>query len=152
LRRAHQIAGAASLVFSIWILIESARLAYYTPLGPGPGFFPLWVALVLAGLSAALVWQGTRSEPRVLPADFFPDRAGTRRVGAILLALAGCMTLMEALGFRLTMAAFYLFLLPALGNRNVALIVVIAAAGSFGVFHLFNDVLQIVLPVGVLGI
>jgi hypothetical protein len=49
-------------------------------------------------------------------------------------------------------AAFCLVVLPALGARNVFVIILFAAAASFGVHALFSDLLKVSLPVGALGL
>ncbi|MCC7486993.1 MAG: tripartite tricarboxylate transporter TctB family protein [Burkholderiales bacterium] len=151
MKRAHRIAGVAFLLLAAWTMWESLGLKFYTPLGPGPGFFPFWVALALGTLAGCMIWQAGRAGGEALPADFFPDRDGRRRAAAIVIALAGAIALMEALGFRLTMLAFFLFLLPALGERRPLVILAIALAGSVGAYHLFDSVLQVPLPAGRVG-
>ena len=70
----------------------------------------------------------------------------------MLVALAAAAALLEPLGFRLTMLVFVAGLLVALGARSPTAVGLTAAAGSFGVFHLFYHWLKVPLPVGALGI
>jgi len=51
-------------------------------------------------------------------ATLLPERAGLRRIIIVLVALLGCLTLLEPLGFRISLFLFLLFLPPMLGERN----------------------------------
>ena len=151
--RPYQITSIVFLVGSVFIAIESWwDLQFYTRLGPGPGFFPFWLSIIFAILSAFMFYNATfrRSDP--MPADFFPTRIGYLRIGAIILTLIGTILLLEPLGFRLTMLLFYLFLLYALGRQKIIVTALVALAGSFGVFYVFVKMLKIPLPVGLFGI
>lgn len=152
MRRRHQITGFVCLVLAAFVAHESVKLKLYTPLGPGPGFFPLWLAVGFGALAVTLLVQTTLA-PAPPPAEpLLGGRAAVLRLGAVLTALAGTALLLEPLGFRLTTLAAYLFLLRALGRPRLSVMLVIALAGSFGVYHVFVNLLHVALPVGRLGI
>lgn len=152
MKRVYQVTGVTSLIFSIFVLHQAVGLQYYTLLGPGPGFFPFWIALVLGVLSAGMIYQSSFKESEPLPGDFFPERRGLVRMGAIVLAMVASVLLLDTLGFRLTMLAFFLFLLLTLGRHHPIVTVLVAVAGSFGAFYLFDTLLQVPLPIGRFGI
>jgi putative tricarboxylic transport membrane protein len=133
------------------VLYEAVELEYYSTLGPGPGFFPFWVGLVLALLSGIMIWQAATGAREPLPPDFFPQREGRVQLAAIVVSMVGTMALLDVLGFRLTMLAFFLVLLRTLGRSSLPMTLAIAVAGSFGTFYLFDRHLQVPLPTGVLG-
>jgi putative tricarboxylic transport membrane protein len=81
-----------------------------------------------------------------------PDRQAALQAGAVLVALTVAAALLEPLGFRLTMLPFIAGLLLALGARSLVAVALCAAAGSFGVFHVFYYWLKVPLPIGALGI
>ena len=54
MKRIHQIAAFCFIAFSAFFMWQSLGMEYYTDLGPGAGFFPLWLGAVLGGL--AIVW------------------------------------------------------------------------------------------------
>ena len=56
-------------------------------LGPGPGFFPVWLCGLLALLGTVLFAQATFGPPEKRPADFFAERAGYADIGASLAAV-----------------------------------------------------------------
>lgn len=152
MRRPYQIAGIVIVVAAALLFRESLRLRYYTSLGPGPGFFPLWLSLLMAALGIAMYWRATFGTAEAMPADFYPDRRGSLRVAAVVGALAAVIGLLEPLGFRLAMLGFYLFVLTALGRQHWLVSGLIATAGSFGVYYVFVHWLSVPLPTGVLGI
>ncbi len=151
MKRPYQITSVVLMLVAVFLARESLRLRYYTPLGPGPGFFPLWLSILLAALGAAMFWRATFGRPETMPADFYADRSGYLRIGALVAALVGVIVLMEPLGFRLVMLGFYLFLLTVLGRQHPLLTGIIALAGSFGVYLVFVKWLATPLPIGLFG-
>lgn len=152
MKRPYQIAGVLFILFSAFIARESLELKFYTSLGPGPGFFPFWLSVILGLLSANLLYQATFKESDPMPSDFFASKKGYLRVGAIVLALVATVVLMNVLGFRITMFIFYIFLLYTLGRQNPIVTALVALGGSWGVYHVFVEWLKVVLPVGTFGI
>jgi putative tricarboxylic transport membrane protein len=152
MRYPHQVAAGASVLFALFVGRESARLTFYTPMGPGPGFFPLWLSIVFGVLALVMFCQATFGPARPMPAGFFATRTGYGRIAALLASLIGTVVLLEPLGFRLTSLAFYLFLLHVLSRQRLIVSVLIALAGSFGVYHVFAHFLMVPLPVGMFGI
>ena len=124
------------------------RLSYYSSLGPGPGFFPLWLCGLLAILALAMIAQATLGGDGPLPVDFFPDRTGALRIAVAILALFATAATMSLVGFRIGAFVFYVVLLVAFGRRNPLEILALAAIGSFGVYALFSRVLSQPLPTG----
>jgi putative tricarboxylic transport membrane protein len=151
MRRTYQITGSLLLCLSIYIGVEALELRYYSSLGPGPGFFSFWLAILLGILAVAMVAEATFGRPEPMPPDFFADRGGYLRMGAVALAVLASAFLLERLGFRLTMFGVYLFLLLTLGSHNLITTVAVALAGSFGVYFVFTEWLNVPLPAGTFG-
>lgn len=153
MKRVWQIACIAFVALAIFWLIVSFEYPYKDKLGPGPGFFPLWLSIITGALALALLFQISLAKSSVDgSATLLPERQGALRILAILVALVGSLALLELLGFRISLFLF-LFILPfALGERNWWVTLVFAAAGSFGVFHVFYYWLKVPLPMGVFGI
>lgn len=152
MKRPHQITGAVLILFAAVIARQALRLEFFTKLGPGPGFFPFWLCVLLALLSAIMVYQATFRPTDPMPKDFFPSRHGSLRIAAIALAVAGMVVLLKPLGLRLTALLFLVFLLFVLGRVRPIVTVLVALAGSFGVFYVFDSLLKVPLPVGVFGV
>ena len=134
-----------------FIAHEALHLRYYTPLGPGPGFFSFWLALILAALGTLLVLQATLRPVEPMPDDFFSDRVGYLRIGAVVLALVATIYLLEPVGFSLTMFAVCAFLLYALGRQGVLVTLLVSLSCSFGAYYVFDHWLMVPLPRGLLG-
>ncbi|HRD74336.1 MAG TPA: tripartite tricarboxylate transporter TctB family protein [Hyphomicrobiaceae bacterium] len=153
MRRAWIIASAllaALFGYTVW---ESRKYAYLDALGPGPGFFGIWLGGVGVLLALFLIAEVVRGgafldgDARVLPA-----LADVPRPLAILVGIALVAASVEYVGFRLATLVFIAVLLPLLGVRNWIAIPVLAVAGSWGVFHVFYHWLKVPLPLGELGI
>ncbi len=152
MNRLYQITGGLSILFSAYIARESFYLKYYTEIGPGPGFFPLWLSVIFALLSAIMLCSATLGKPEPVPANFWPTRVGWVRMGAIFLDIVTTIALLEPMGYRIVTFLFYTFLLSTLGRQNPIVTALVALAGSFGVYHVFVQWLGVPLPVGMFGI
>jgi putative tricarboxylic transport membrane protein len=156
LRRGWLATAAAFLALFAGTIYLSLKLPLLDALGPGPGFFPLILALLGAALAVALMVdlvrapQGAPEAEQVEP--LMPDRAATFRIGGIVVLLLAAFSALDPLGYRLTALLFITLLLLVLGIRNYLVIAVVALVLSFGVFHSFYYWLKVPLPIGVLGL
>ena len=146
MRRLYQIAALGFIFLGIFIIWESRILKYYTSLGPGAGFLPFWVGIALTILSCVWLAQVSFKPAGNLSEVFLPNRAGGTRVLSILSALVLCVVLLDPLGFSLTMFGFLIFFLFILGRQKLAVTLVIALSGSFGVQYVFEHWLGVSLP------
>jgi putative tricarboxylic transport membrane protein len=147
------VASGCLLGVFVASLITSLDYSLTDVLGPGPGFFPFWLSvlgILLAGAMIAQVARGRMLDD--VEVNLLPDRQAAIRAGGVLAALTVAAALLEPLGFRLTMLPFIAGLLVLLGARSPTAISLCAAAGSFGVFHVFYYWLKVPLPIGALGI
>jgi putative tricarboxylic transport membrane protein len=153
MKRGWQVVGACFLVLFGFAVTRSLSLPLEDALGPGPGFFPLWLSIIGLGLTGFVIAQVSRpGQTAFAEAIPIPDRSGIFRMLAVLVALAAAAATLERLGFRLVAFAFCLLLLPAVGARNPIVIAVFALLASFGVFHVFYYWLKVPLPIGMYGI
>jgi len=148
MRRPYQLTALVLLCLSGFLAYESLQLKYYTPLGPGPGFFPLWLSLALAALAVAMFCQSTIKDSAPRPADFYDSRIGYLRAASMCVAWVWATVMLERLGYRLTMVVFFPLLLLTLGRVRWWLVVLISLLGSVAAFYVFSVVLRVHLPVG----
>jgi putative tricarboxylic transport membrane protein len=153
LRLGWQVACLCLLGIFVAALVTSLGYSLTDALGPGPGFFPFWLSLIGAILSAAILLQVTLARSTEGAAvSFAPDRGVAMRAIGVVVALTAAAILFEPLGYRLTMLPFILSLLLVLGARSWIAITLTVLAGSFGVFHVFYHWLKVPLPIGAFGV
>lgn len=150
MRQGRLIATGAMLAFCLFALWQSLLLSLTDRLGPGPGFFPFWLALIGAALAVALLFTTFRepADPADAEVRILPHGPGVGRWLAIVFLLAAAAAAMEIVGFRLAMLAFNAALVIALGERRWWVIGVFATGGSFGVYYIFTRWLDVLLPDG----
>jgi len=153
MKKAWQIACIVSIITGIIMLVSSFAYPYKDRLGPGPGFFPFWLSLIVIVLSLALFLQTTFSKaPPYGSGSPLPNQMGAKSILIILIAMAICTGLIEFLGFRISLFLFLFFLPFFLGARSLVINLIFALIGSFGVFHVFYYWLKVPLPMGILGL
>lgn len=146
MKRIHQGAALFFIAISAAIAWGSLKLEYYTNLGPGPGFFPFWLAVTMGILSFIWLLQLYGKSWVAEAKAFFPPQHGIFRIVSILMALLIAAGLMEFLGFQLTMFLFLTFLFLVLGRQTLWVTLVLSLFGSVGVYHLFSRYLDVPLP------
>ena len=150
MRRVHQIGGLIVLLLALSVGYLATKLTYFTSLGPGPGFFPFWLAVILAILAVAMILAATH-EDGALPENFFADGSGYLKSATAVLAMFATAALIDRLGFVVTMVFFYAVLLTVFGRRNLLETALLTLVGSFGIYYLFVHLLGAPLPRGVYG-
>ena len=147
MQRLYQALSTGFFLVALYAMRESMLLDYYTPLGPGPGFFPFWLGLFMAMLSAVWFLQASRRKDEGPTESLFPRGTGLLKVISVPVAVALFPALGEHLGFRLTMLIFLLFMLSVVGRQKLPITIAFSLAGSFGSYYLFHDLLGLFLPV-----
>ncbi len=145
MHRAEQTVAVLGILLGAGVGWQAWHMEYLTPIGPGPGFFPLWLGLIFTGLSGAWLLS-TAWRPAPGDRRFFPAWHGSRRILLTTAAIIGTGLSMEWIGFQLAMFAFVVFVLTALGWRRWGLSIVLSLVLSFGVYHAFTRWLDVTLP------
>jgi putative tricarboxylic transport membrane protein len=146
MRQAERLVAALCILLGCGIIWQAWGMEYFTELGPGPGFFPLWLGLILTGLSGAWLLSALRRARSEADQRFFPEWHGLRRILFVMGALIAVGLAMEFLGFQVAMFLFVAAVLTALGWRGWGLTAILSAALSFGVYHTFTRWLDVTLP------
>lgn len=144
--RVHQGAILLIVAFSLWVMASAMQLTYWTSLGPGPGFFPFWLGVFMATFSGIWFVQLWLKPLEGRAIDFVPNRAGLARIASLILSVAVFGLLVEQVGFSVLMFVFLLFLLVVLGRQNALVTLAVSIIGSFGVYYLFTNYLNVHLP------
>jgi len=160
LKRGWFVAAGIFMILFAGTVYLSVKLPLLDALGPGPGFFPLILALLGGVLAAVLILQlavqpDGASAPDGAPEtgeSLVPDRSAQFRMMGIVVLMAAAFMLLDPLGYRLTALLFLTLLLLVLGVRNILAIAGVALVFSFGVFHSFYYWLKVPLPIGGYGL
>lgn len=112
---------------------------------PGPAFFPYLIAIVLVGLSLALLVQGIRGRGRAPLALNLREKAPA--IAALILFAAYLLTL-PRLGFLLASIPFAGAMIWLYGGRSWVFVVAGAAGLPLFLSLLFREMLRIPLPHG----
>ncbi len=154
MRQGRLIATGAMLAFCLFALWQSLLLSLTDRLGPGPGFFPFWLALIGTVLAVALLFNTFREpiDPTDAETRITPYGEGGKRWLAIVLLLAAVTAAMEFAGFRIAMLVFNVALVVALGERRWWIVAPFAVLGSYGVYYVFTTWLDVLLPAGRIGL
>jgi putative tricarboxylic transport membrane protein len=143
-RALQSIVAAAFLLLSLAYGIGSLLLPMGTLERPGPGFFPLVVALVMAALSGLLLWRFLCvQKPQTQGENPFPQGPDLRRVLALGGSLILFAVLLQPLGYVITSVLLMGTVLRLLGMRHwgrTALSAVLTTAISYWFFALLLDV------------
>lgn len=133
------------MAFAVIIAWETRVLPIGSLARPGPGYLPLLLAAIMAGLGLVIAWRG--GGPRV--AELAWPEAG--HAIKLLGGCAGAALLLEPLGYRLTIFLLVLFFLGAIERRRPFAAIATALGLSLGSFWLFADLLRVALPRGLWG-
>jgi putative tricarboxylic transport membrane protein len=149
-RAADRTGAAVLLALAVaYTATAAGRYTYWAATGPGSGFFPFWLGLVLAALSILLLASAVR-RPDPGPA-WLPTGHGAARFVVVVVVTALFIVLLPLLGMALGTAVFLGVLLRMLEGhswRTTAAVAVGAAVANWAVFVLW---LRVPFPVGMLG-
>jgi putative tricarboxylic transport membrane protein len=150
-RNADRIAGAALLAFSV--AFSAAALKFYSysgDNGPGPGFVPFWLGVIMALLAAGLLAGALRAtDPG--PA-WLPRGDGLRRLAVVLGVTFAFVALLKVVGMILGTALFLVILMRALDRAPWPLTLTVAASTATLNYLVFTYWLRVPFPVSALGI
>jgi len=146
-KSADAIAGAAFLLVGAGAVAGAIQLQVGTPDEPQPGFFPFLAGMILVILSGLLIMQGLRG--RSSGGEPFTN---LKQPVLAMLGLVGFVLLLEPLGYILATAALtavLLFVLKVRRGLSFGLTIVLLPVGSY---LLFDRVLDVPLPEGIMSV
>ena len=152
MKNADQWSGLVLLIISGLICWGSLPLPYGNIHNPGPGFYPLWLGILLGVMSGALILKSVRQkgQQRSLR-DILAEKVRWDKVLFLLLALALYGYLMNILGFLLITILLMVFLLRFIEPQPWRSVITWTLVGSCGSYLIFEIWMKLRLPRGFWG-
>ena len=108
--------------------------------GPGAGFLPFWLGVLLAVLATILfvsAWRRQATEKDSAPV--FPGKQALFAIASVLVGLAGYIFLIEVLGYLVDTFLFVVFLVKVVEREKWPLTLMVAVAYDSRTLHHFPD-------------
>lgn len=136
--------------FGLYVISVAVRLPYVSDVGPGPGFFPLWLGIGLVLFAFTLIFTSIASLRQGPTKETEAWRLMARSLSG-WLALMIAIALLGSIGFVASFIILTIFLIVAL-ERRPALLALGVGVGLAVAFHLiFVVALDVSLPKAVWG-
>jgi putative tricarboxylic transport membrane protein len=153
MNKADQWSGLVLSILAAFICWGAIHLPYGSIRNPGPGFYPLWLGIILGGMSIGLIINTTRQKEgaRVLR-DIVSEKIRWWKVLLTVVALVFYGCVMNYIGFLLVTFLFMAFLLRSIDPQLWKAVFGWAFVGSGGSYLIFDIWMKLRLPKGFLGI
>jgi putative tricarboxylic transport membrane protein len=146
------ITGVFLLVLSGFVIWEAAQMPPSATFGPGSGFLPFWLGVLLAVLATILFVSAKRREVTEKDSEsVFPGKQALFAIAAVLAGLAGYILLIDVLGYLVDTFLFVVFLVKVVEREPWPLTLKLAVATTIGLFITFQILLKITLPSNMFG-
>lgn len=147
MRLANLIGGVFVLILGLAVVFFSLQLTYYSEFGPGPGFLPLWVGIIISACAIYVVIDLLRKQGG--REVFFKLR--TRLGLQIFITIIITFLLLPLLGFAIGLAFFIGVTMRMMGKHRWVPCALTAIITAIGIHFIFISWLTIPLPRGLIG-
>lgn len=153
MKKGDRVLSIICMGLGLWLIIESLQFDYLSEFGPGPGFEPFWLGILLALLSISLfIDTFLKRNDREYERSCLPGLKALGRVGLIMLITAGFALSLNTLGFLLTVFLFVSLILFTLEEVGILKSMFYGIMFSASVFLIFSYGMEINFPKGFFGI
>ena len=123
MKRINQLFGCILLTVFLFIAYTArTTLTYWTEgstIGPGSGFFPFWISMILSALTLYWLIQITIRPGEEMPKDFIPPRHEGMLVLLVFMDLVLFAAIVGYTGFPVAMFIFLMVMVTTLGERTM---------------------------------
>ncbi|MEH7383403.1 tripartite tricarboxylate transporter TctB family protein [Bacillus sp. JJ1533] len=147
MRNAGVLAAILITIFSVFFLYHSTKLDYQGPLGFGPGFFPLWLSILLLFLSILYLMMSFKEVIDIR--EILPKGKSLLDFTFILLSMILFILLIERTGFVIAGTVSLIVLLFRTFKWYFTLSLSVGI--SLAIFIIFAKGLSIPFPVNSFG-
>jgi putative tricarboxylic transport membrane protein len=153
MKKADLITGVFLLALSGLVIWGASQMPPSATFGPGAGFLPFWLGVLLAVLATILfvsAWRREVTEKDSKPV--FPGKQALFVITSTLVGLAGYILLIEVLGYLVDTFLFIVFLMKAVEHEKWPLTLMVASGTTIVLFLIFQILLKITLPSNMFGL
>jgi hypothetical protein len=147
MKKADQITGMVLLLFSLLVIQASSKMPQSGEFGPGYGFLPFWLGIVMAVLSVMLILNSFWQRPKIGgQRAVFPKARALVNVVALLGGLGVYTALLPIVGFSIATFLFLAFLMGIVQREKWSRSFLVSLFGTAGIYGVFDILLQVKLP------
>jgi hypothetical protein len=145
MRAAEVVTAGVLILLGALVLMDAARLGYgWGSDGPQSGFFPFWLALIMSGTCAVIIFQEARRKVR----QPFVSRERLASVSKVLWPAVGAVAAMHFIGLYVAAALYLAFYMRWVGGHHWSLVVVLALVIPLLTFFIFEQWFLVPMPKG----
>ena len=131
------VVAALVIVFGLVVLGGSWKLGSgWTTDGPGPGYFPFYIGLILCASGAGILLQTLLGKAKNM--EVFADREQLRRVMAVLIPAIVYVLVVQFLGLYVASAAYIALFMVFIGKYSKVKSAIVALATMTLFFMMFE--------------
>lgn len=152
MKKGEQISGAVLFVLSGLVIWQSLEMPPSASFGPGAGFLPLWLGVLLAVLAMILyitAWRSSGKGKDGVP--LFPEAGALFAIVLVLAGLAVYILLIDVLGYVTDTFLFVVFLVKVVEREAWPLTFKLSVGATAGLYLVFHILLKITLPSNMFG-
>jgi len=144
-----RLASIMFLTLSVYVILDSIKLSLDDVHNPGPGFVPFFLGIAMAVLSViSLLMPDKRARGTI----FWNNWKKGKNIFFIIMGLVIYILLINILGFYIETFLLMVYLMRLSGEREFKRIVLISTPTIVVVYIVFDKLLIIPFPRGILGI
>ncbi len=151
MKKADQITAIVLLLFSAFVIEESAKMDLFVEFAPGYGFFPFWLGILMALLSIMLLVDASRRPAEKDTDAPIPVRESLIKVVLVLAGLGAYAFLMELTGYVFDTLLLVVLLLGVVEKEKWQTTALVAVVMTALLYLIFQVILGVSLPKGPLG-
>jgi len=159
MKRINLLFGYILLAFFLFMAYTArTTLTYWTEgstIGPGSGFFPFWISMILSALTLYWLIQITIRPGEEMPKDFIPPRHEGMLLLLVFMDLVLFAAIVDYTGFPVAMFIFLMVMVATLGERTLRnMICYVIFSGAITAFFVivFGQWLEVAFPKTQIGI
>lgn len=143
------------LILGLFLAFQSMRLSVWGKDGPGPGFFPLVIAIILIGLSLSIIFEyflviRAKDKEKISTADQREGQVSVFKVSSYLVLMLLYGISVEKVGFLISSALFLLLMVRYIEKQSWKITISVGLASIIISYLLFVSFLGVPLPKGLI--